>query len=185
MDLQRLTDTDEVSALVVDFGSHTTRAGYAGEDCPRVVCPSFYGYTQDPSSSSNGAASAEGISAAGGDGDVTMGESNGEKSEKSGRKGRKYYVGDDGVNVWRGGMEVDNFMLDGIGESDVLVTVCMERNSGPENARKRSCRRANVAGSGGPIAPSTSLALAGRRNVAIRGNWRWVVNDILMYSTRR
>jgi hypothetical protein len=33
------------------------------------------------------------------------------------RKGRKFYVGDDGVGVWRAGMEVDNFMLDGVGES--------------------------------------------------------------------
>ena len=27
---------DEVGAIVIDMGSHTTRAGYAGEDMPKV-----------------------------------------------------------------------------------------------------------------------------------------------------
>lgn len=31
---------------------------------------------------------------------------------------RKYLVGEDGVGVWRKDMEVDNFMLDGVCESD-------------------------------------------------------------------
>ena len=30
--------TDEVGALVFDIGSYTLRAGYAGEDTPKVVC---------------------------------------------------------------------------------------------------------------------------------------------------
>ncbi|ORX33839.1 actin family [Kockovaella imperatae] len=95
---------DEVSAIVVDFGSHTTRAGYAGEDCPRVVCPSFYGYTEESdASTSSGAANGNGE-------DVPM-----DGSVVNGSKGkRRYYVGESGVPVWRKGMEVDNFMLDGI-----------------------------------------------------------------------
>lgn len=28
---------DEVGALVFDIGSCTSRAGYAGEDCPKVI----------------------------------------------------------------------------------------------------------------------------------------------------
>jgi len=28
--------TDEVGALVFDMGSYSVRAGYAGEDCPKV-----------------------------------------------------------------------------------------------------------------------------------------------------
>ena len=32
--------TDEVSALVMDIGSTCTKAGYAGEDCPKFVFPS-------------------------------------------------------------------------------------------------------------------------------------------------
>lgn len=92
---------DEVSAVVVDFGSHTTRAGYAGEDGPRIVTPSFYGYSDEASGSGeNGAAPT--------DGDDPM---DGEKKGK-----RKYYFGEDGVGVWRPGMEVGNFMVDGVGE---------------------------------------------------------------------
>ncbi|WVO20992.1 uncharacterized protein IAS62_002294 [Cryptococcus decagattii] len=109
---------DEVSALVLDFGSYTTRAGYAGEDCPRVVCPSFYGYTNDPSSSgSNGNLSGEIVANKENGEDVTMSEPVSEGAEEQSKKkgsGRKYYVGEDGVSVWRPGMEVGNFMLDGV-----------------------------------------------------------------------
>lgn len=35
--------SDEVSAIVLDSGFSTTRAGFAGEDVPKSVCPSFYG----------------------------------------------------------------------------------------------------------------------------------------------
>lgn len=31
---------DEVSAIVLDLGSHTCKAGYAGEDAPKAVFPS-------------------------------------------------------------------------------------------------------------------------------------------------
>ncbi|XP_019189770.1 PREDICTED: actin-related protein 4-like [Ipomoea nil] len=34
---------DEVSAIVVDLGSHTCKAGYAGEDAPKAVFPSIVG----------------------------------------------------------------------------------------------------------------------------------------------
>jgi len=106
-----------VSALVIDFGSHTTRAGYAGEDCPRVVCPSFYGYTEEEASSSNGATTngASGEAAAGSNGDAMDVDGPAEPANGS-KKTRKYYVGDDAVGVWRPDMEVDNFMLDGVGK---------------------------------------------------------------------
>lgn len=32
--------SDEVSAIVVDLGTHTCKAGYAGEDAPKAVFPS-------------------------------------------------------------------------------------------------------------------------------------------------
>lgn len=35
---------DEINAIVIDSGSYLTRAGWAGEDAPRVVAPSSYGY---------------------------------------------------------------------------------------------------------------------------------------------
>ncbi|KAK3330076.1 actin family [Apodospora peruviana] len=38
---------DEVSALVLDPGYCHTRAGYAGEEMPKQVIPSFYGHTAD------------------------------------------------------------------------------------------------------------------------------------------
>lgn len=37
-------ETDEVSALVLDPGYFSTRAGFAGEDVPKQVIPSFYGH---------------------------------------------------------------------------------------------------------------------------------------------
>lgn len=112
---------DEVSAVVVDFGSHTTRAGYAGEDGPRVVTPSFFAYTDVSSEApaSNGAASPPSPS---GDGDVVMDgsseppkdDANAEAPKASSSK-RKYYFGDDGVGVWRAEQEVGSFMVDGMG----------------------------------------------------------------------
>lgn len=35
---------DEVAALVIDKGSGMWKAGFAGEDDPRAVFPSFCGY---------------------------------------------------------------------------------------------------------------------------------------------
>ncbi|KAL1410979.1 Actin-related protein 4 [Vanrija albida] len=103
---------DEVSAVVVDFGSHTTRAGWAGEDSPRVVTPSFYGYTDVPQPSGSGSTSNGTATDAPANGDDPM-DGTGDESKVGGTK-RKYYFGDDGVGVWRNGMEVGNFMVDGI-----------------------------------------------------------------------
>jgi len=36
---------DEISAIVLDPGYSTTRAGFAGEDTPKSVVPSYYGVT--------------------------------------------------------------------------------------------------------------------------------------------
>ncbi|KAK8064805.1 actin 4 [Apiospora phragmitis] len=43
---------DEVSALVLDAGYCQTRAGFAGEDVPKSVLPSFYGAIKDTSAAS-------------------------------------------------------------------------------------------------------------------------------------
>lgn len=32
-----LSFSDEVGAIVFDIGAHSVRAGYAGEDCPKVT----------------------------------------------------------------------------------------------------------------------------------------------------
>ena len=34
--------SDEINALVLDAGSYTTRAGFAGEDTPKSVVPAYY-----------------------------------------------------------------------------------------------------------------------------------------------
>lgn len=88
--------------MVVDFGSHTTRAGFAGEDGPRVVAPSFYGYLNVEDEGEP--------SATNGDGDDPM---DGITDKKKGK--RKFFFGDDGVGVWRKDMEVGSFMVDGLG----------------------------------------------------------------------
>lgn len=36
---------DEINALVIDAGHSSSRIGWAGEDAPRVVLPSYYGHT--------------------------------------------------------------------------------------------------------------------------------------------
>ncbi|KAJ9112704.1 hypothetical protein QFC22_006206 [Naganishia vaughanmartiniae] len=201
---------DEVSALVLDFGTQSTRAGYAGEEIPRCVVPTAYGYmdvevevpvesisaspavedivmngngstsneatgeplettkpteglaekTQDEQrqETANKADGMDGIeeeSKTGEDGDGKPTEaaeraetsglgqaaddtrlssserqrqespaqgngSNGIASSKQSQpamkkvRQKRFYVGEEGVNVWRAGMEVGNMMNDGI-----------------------------------------------------------------------
>lgn len=83
---------DEVSALVLDIGSSTTRAGYAGEDAPRCVVPTSYGYIPRTVKTVN----AEGV----------------EVETVS----RDMYVGENGVQRWRPGMEVGNPLNEGLSE---------------------------------------------------------------------
>ena len=42
-------DLDEISALVLDPGFSVTRAGFAGEDVPKSVVPSYYATVPSPS----------------------------------------------------------------------------------------------------------------------------------------
>lgn len=105
---------DEVSAVVLDVGTTTTRAGsankayrvhslsftymlacfsYAGEDTPRVVTPSSYGYI-----------------AADGEADGAT-ANNGAGSSKSGQ----YFIGDaSGPAVYRAGKTVHSPLRDGV-----------------------------------------------------------------------
>ncbi len=39
----KILGSDEVGALVIDIGSHTVRAGYAGEETPKYEIPSHVG----------------------------------------------------------------------------------------------------------------------------------------------
>ncbi|OJA15304.1 hypothetical protein AZE42_00956 [Rhizopogon vesiculosus] len=84
---------DEVSALVVDIGSSSLRAGYAGDDIPKAIVPSYYGYKTTA-----------------GDGDVQMGESAPENGETIAKppSDAKLYLGQNGPSIWREGMEIGN-----------------------------------------------------------------------------
>ena len=35
--------TEDITAIVIDVGSLTVRAGYSGEDTPKIVMPSQWG----------------------------------------------------------------------------------------------------------------------------------------------
>mmetsp|Transcript_7968 Transcript_7968/g.17549 ORF Transcript_7968/g.17549 Transcript_7968/m.17549 type:complete len:438 (-) Transcript_7968:184-1497(-) len=78
---------DEVSALVLDIGSTATKAGYAGEDCPKFVVPSSVGVVGGESGSS--VDSASGMSA-------------------------EMHVGTSALSVRRDGMRVVSPLSDGI-----------------------------------------------------------------------
>lgn len=133
---------DDISAIVVDPGSSSLRAGWAGEDTPRALIPSYYGWMpasdeelqMQIGSRSEAAANGdamEGVETA--DGGAVEGE-NGETKEpgeaalkKAGpsdwevqklkSESRKRFVGDSGVNIWRPDMEIGNPFEDGICES--------------------------------------------------------------------
>ena len=44
---QALPGGDDVNAVVLDIGSHSFRAGFAGEDAPRIVESSVWRTTSD------------------------------------------------------------------------------------------------------------------------------------------
>ncbi|KAG6880061.1 hypothetical protein C0992_006873 [Termitomyces sp. T32_za158] len=91
---------DEVSALVVDIGSSSLRAGYAGDDTPKAVIPTTYGYHNA--------------------GDETAMEVEGSNATQS-SKALNLYIGENGPSLWRAGMEVANPIVDGLSELHIRV----------------------------------------------------------------
>ncbi|KAF8204956.1 actin-related protein Arp4p [Pholiota molesta] len=87
---------DEVSALVIDIGTSSLRAGYAGDDTPKAIIPTSYGY--HPAQP---------------DTDVNMSD-NPENAAADKPKFRKIYLGQSGPSVWREGMEIGNPVVDGL-----------------------------------------------------------------------
>ncbi|KAL9275005.1 Actin-related protein, partial [Drosera capensis] len=90
---------DEVSAIVIDLGSHTCKAGYAGEDAPKAVFPSVVGSidkmeVDDPVSDSNSTVKTF-------------------ETEK-GKSKRKLYVGTQSLGYRRDYMEVLSPIKDGV-----------------------------------------------------------------------
>ncbi|GAB2295388.1 Actin- protein 4 [Dionaea muscipula] len=99
---------DEVSAIVIDLGSHTCKAGYAGEDAPKAVFPSVVGSIDqmeldDPDNSGRNSG--------------TLTDSNNTvktfESEK-GKGKRKLYVGTQSLGYRRDHMEVLSPIKDGV-----------------------------------------------------------------------
>ncbi|KAL1541310.1 Actin-related protein 4 [Salvia divinorum] len=89
---------DEVSAIVVDLGSHTCKAGYAGEDAPKAVFPSVVGSidemeTDDADNANKNLGSAQ--------------------ESKSKSKG-KFFVGSQDLGFRRDHMEVLSPIKDGV-----------------------------------------------------------------------
>ncbi|CAO3614921.1 unnamed protein product [Mucor hiemalis] len=73
-----------------------TRAGYAGEDTPRVMFPTSVGYVDTEE-------------------DVVMTEQDGSaEQQNTTQRKRQYYIGDNKINTFRSNMEVKNPMKDGM-----------------------------------------------------------------------
>ena len=99
---RQLTPTiDEVAALVLDFGSSSLRAGYAGDDTPKAIVPTSFGYIEEQAASN---------------GDVSMGDATAPEGEQpqAPKPKVKLYIGQNGPSLWRSGMQVGNPMHDGL-----------------------------------------------------------------------
>ncbi|KAJ7978428.1 Actin-related protein [Quillaja saponaria] len=99
---------DEVSAIVIDLGSHTCKAGYAGEDAPKAVFPSVVGAMDqmeidDPESTENNSGS--GVDS----------KNNVRNLDSDKKKGKcKLYVGTQALGYRRDHMEILSPLKDGI-----------------------------------------------------------------------
>ncbi|EXB56752.1 hypothetical protein L484_003014 [Morus notabilis] len=99
---------DEVSAIVIDLGSHTCKAGYAGEDAPKAVFPSVVGSIDQMEVDDSANAEKNSGSAVESKNNAKAGDS--EKPKGS----RKLYVGSQALGFRRDYMEVLSPMKDGI-----------------------------------------------------------------------
>ncbi|KAH7528086.1 actin-related protein 4 isoform X2 [Ziziphus jujuba] len=102
---------DEVSAIVIDLGSHTCKAGYAGEDAPKAVFPSVVGSidqmeVDDPANAEKNSGSA---------GESKNNSNNSKTLDSDKAKGRrKLYVGSQALGFRRDHMEVLSPLKDGV-----------------------------------------------------------------------
>eukprot|EP00002_Diphylleia_rotans_P019348 TRINITY_DN3746_c0_g1_i1.p1 TRINITY_DN3746_c0_g1~~TRINITY_DN3746_c0_g1_i1.p1 ORF type:complete len:320 (+),score=60.48 TRINITY_DN3746_c0_g1_i1:68-1027(+) len=98
---------DEISAVVLDIGSATTKIGYAGEDTPRSNFPSFMGLIEgDDSVESSGDARMEG-----------------ETSQQ--QRDRRVFVGDEQLCVRRDHMKLHSPFTDGsVTNWDAYESIC-------------------------------------------------------------
>lgn len=90
---------------MLDIGTDTTRAGYAGDDAPKAVFSTSYGFTVHP---------------------PAEGETGDDKSMPT-----KLYIGENGPSIWRPRMEVSNPFTNGLSASSprrpaVLFSRCTQ-----------------------------------------------------------
>jgi actin-like protein 6A len=91
---------------VLDIGTSTIRAGYAGDDTPKAVIPTSYGYiadqeTEDMNMDDQGTAN----------GDQSTTANTTEKQKKM-----SLFVGQHGPSLYRAGMEIGNPMQGAMSE---------------------------------------------------------------------
>lgn len=98
---------DEVSAIVIDLGSHTCKAGYAGEDAPKAVFPSVVGAIDQMDVDESDEAEKNSGS---GESKNNIRNVDGDKAKGK----RKLYVGSQSLGYRRDFMEVVSPLKDGI-----------------------------------------------------------------------
>lgn len=81
----------------MDIGTSSVRAGYAGDDTPKAIIPTHYGYLP-----------------AAGDADFVMGDAGDGNNVSNKSKFVKLFVGQSGPSLWRESMEVANPITDGL-----------------------------------------------------------------------
>ncbi|XVE84215.1 hypothetical protein DITRI_Ditri16bG0152400 [Diplodiscus trichospermus] len=92
---------DEVSAIVIDLGSHTCKAGYAGEDAPKAVFPSVVGSIDQMDADDDN-----------GNNDSETNNNNVDSNKPKGK--RRLYVGSQALGFRRNHMEVVSPLKDGV-----------------------------------------------------------------------
>jgi len=95
---------DEISAIVLDIGSSLSKAGWSGEDSPKVIIPSYVGTIVDEENKA-------------GEGNVDATLINGTTDNSinsSTKKKTKKYIGDGQINCWKENMELKNPLKNGL-----------------------------------------------------------------------
>ena len=77
---------------MIDIGASSVRAGYAGDDTPKAVVNSSYGFINESA-----------------DGDTNM--------EGDGASSSKLFIGQHGPSIWRANMNVGNPIQEGMSAS--------------------------------------------------------------------
>jgi hypothetical protein len=93
--------------LVFDIGASTTRCGYAGDDSPKAVFSTSYGYTSQ-----------------------ALPETSRGPDEMATEETKVIrYFGDQGPSMWRAGMDVATPMKDGLSEYLSLLVISTVSNT--------------------------------------------------------